>query len=109
MIDYNQYIYTKEELVRYSLCGGGVGFALLMLFYNNVLLCGILSVPAALFFLGYYRRILLERRRWQLTVQFKDAMESLVSVSYTHLTLPTIRLGGFETDVFAGGYHPKRI
>lgn len=79
MIDYNQYIYTKEELVRYSLCGGGVGFALLMLFYNNVLLCGILSVPAALFFLGYYRRILLERRRWQLTVQFKDAMESLVS------------------------------
>ena len=79
MIDYNKYVYTKKELVQYGLCGGSAGFVLLMLFYDNVLLCGILSVPAALIFLGYYRRILVERRRWQLTIQFKDAMESLVS------------------------------
>lgn len=79
MIDYNQYVYTKKEVVRYGLCGVSVAFVLLMLFYNNILLCGIISVPVALLFLGYYRRILLERRRWQLTIQFKDAMESLVS------------------------------
>lgn len=79
MIDYNKYVYTKKELVRYVLCGGSAGFVLLMLFYNNVLLCGILSVPSVLLFLSYYRRILLERRRWELTIQFKDAMESLVS------------------------------
>lgn len=79
MMDYKQYIYTRKELIRYGLCGGGAGFALFMLFYNNVLFCGILSVPAVLLFLGYWRRVLLERRRWQLTVQFKDAMESLVS------------------------------
>lgn len=79
MINYNKYVYTKKELIRYGLCGGSAGFVLLMLFYNNVVLCGILSLPAALFFLGYYRKILLERRRWQLTIQFKDAMESLVS------------------------------
>lgn len=79
MTDYNQYVYTKKELLRYGLCSGGAGFILFMLFYNNILLCGIMSVPAAFLFLGYYRRILLERRRWQLTIQFKDAMESLVS------------------------------
>ena len=79
MINYNKYVYTKKELIRYGLCGGSAGFVLLMLFYNNVVLCGVLSLPAALFFLGYYRKILLERRRWQLTIQFKDAMESLVS------------------------------
>lgn len=49
MINYNKYVYTKKELIRYGLCGGSAGFVLLMLFYNNVVLCGILSLPVTLF------------------------------------------------------------
>lgn len=79
MIDYNQYVYTRREFVKYGLGGGAVGFGLLMLFYDNVILCLFLAVPIDVLFLQRYRHWLAERRRWRLTVQFKDAMESLVS------------------------------
>lgn len=79
MIDYNKYIYTKRECIRYGLTGGAVGFSILMLFYDNILFCGLCALPAGILFLKYYRRVLIERRRWELTVQFKDAMDSMVS------------------------------
>ena len=78
-MDYNQYIYTKWEVIRYGLCGGAAAFVILMLFYDNVIVCGFGAAAASALFLKYYRRILMEKRRWQLTVQFKDATESLVS------------------------------
>ena len=40
---------------------------------------GVLALLFAIAFLSYYRRVCVEQRRWTLTVQFKDAMESLVS------------------------------
>lgn len=79
MIDYNQYMYAKREWIQYGAMGGGIGFGLFMLFYNSFIVGGILAVLFAVVFLQYYRRICVERRRWELTVQFKDAMESLVS------------------------------
>lgn len=79
MIDYNQYVYTKRELVRYGLSGMAAAFVMLMLFYNNIFVCGAGSVLGGILFLRYYRHSLMERRRWELTVQFKDAMDSLVS------------------------------
>lgn len=79
MIDYNKYIYTKKEWIRYGLAGGAAGFCILMLFYDHILFCGLCALPAGVLFLKYYRRVLMERRRWELTVQFKDAMDSMVS------------------------------
>lgn len=79
MIDYNQYVYTRKEAVKYGLGAVAVGSGILMLFYNNVLLCLLLAVPFSVLFLRFYRHSLAEKRRWRLTVQFKDAMESLVS------------------------------
>lgn len=79
MIDYTRYMYTWNEKLRYGTAGGAGAFAVLMLFYSNGLLCMLLSVPAAIGFLKYYRRPLMERRRWELTIQFKDAMECMVS------------------------------
>lgn len=79
MIDYNQYVYTKRELLRYGLGGMAAAFVMLMLFYDNMFICAPGAVLAGLLFLRYYRHSLAERRRWVLTVQFKDAMDSLVS------------------------------
>lgn len=79
MIDYNQYVYTRAERFRYGVCGSAAGFAILMLFYDNILLCSVCAPLAGILFLRYYRRTLVERRRWELMVQFKDAMDSLVS------------------------------
>lgn len=79
MIDYKKYVYTKTEIIKYGLGGGMAGFIILMLFYDHVLFCGLLAVPTAIIFLKIFKHSLIERRRWELTVQFKDAMESLVS------------------------------
>lgn len=79
MIDYKHYKYTKGEMVRYGLAGGAIGFVILMLFYDNFFFCGLCSILCGILFLRHYRHILAEKRRWELTIQFKDAMESLVS------------------------------
>lgn len=78
-LDYSQYVYTKREKIRYGSCGGAAAFVILMLFYDHLVVCGIGAIAAAMLFLKYYRRILMKKRRWELTVQFKDATESLVS------------------------------
>lgn len=79
MTEYNKYEYTRLELVKYGFGGGAAGFLFLMLFYDNVILGGIFAVPFAMIFLKYYKKILIEKRCRELTVQFKDAMESLVA------------------------------
>lgn len=79
MIDYNRYTYTRTELIKYGMGAGVAGFVILMLFYNNVLLCALFAIPAGLVFLKLYKHSLMEKRRWELTIQFKDGMESLVS------------------------------
>ena len=78
-MDYSQYVYTKRERIRYGSCGGTAAFVILMLFYDNVVVCCFGAIVAAVMFLKYYRLILMKKRRWELTVQFKDATESLVS------------------------------
>lgn len=65
--------------MKYGAGGVVTAFIILMLFYDHVLVCAILAVPSAALFLKMLRRSLIEKRRWKLTIQFKDAMESLVS------------------------------
>ena len=79
MINYNQYVYTATERIRYGVLGGAAGFVILMLFYDHLLFSGICAVPSGVLFLRIYRHSLMEKRRWELTIQFKDAMESMVS------------------------------
>ncbi len=79
MIDYNQYVYTRTEWIRYGLVGAAGGFVLFVLFYDSIVAGMILALVFAIVFLQYYRRVRMEQRRWELTIQFKDAMESLVS------------------------------
>lgn len=87
MIDYNQYTYTATEWIRYGLISAVGGFAIFMLFYDSIRAGCVLAVLFAGAFLMYYRRICGERRRWELTIQFKDAMESLVSALVTGYSL----------------------
>lgn len=79
MIQYDQYVYTGRERIRYGIEGGLGGFLILMLFYNHVWFCLAGAVPAAVIYMKRKKKTLAERRRWELTIQFKDAMESLVS------------------------------
>lgn len=79
MTDYGVYIYSKAEMVRYGTAGVLSSCFILMLFYRSFLISIFFSIPIGILFLRYYKRTLLERRRKQLSVSFKDLLESLVS------------------------------
>ena len=100
MINYKHYKYTKGELVRYGLAGGSAGFAILMLFYDNFFFCGLCSIFCGILFLQYYRHTLAEKRRWELMIQFKDAMESLVSALVAGYSLENaVRQAGQDLEL----------
>lgn len=87
MMNYNQYTYTAAEWIRYGLISAVGGFVIFMLFYDSIRAGCVLTVVFVWVFLMYYRRVCVERRRWELTIQFKDAMESLVSALVTGYSL----------------------
>lgn len=76
--------YSKPEFQRgaqiKSVLVGMLGSAFLFyLFYRNfwVCLCG--AFPGGYAYLRYSRRTMVENSRWALVVEFKDAMDSMVS------------------------------
>ncbi len=79
MINYNQYEYSKAEKLAYGLVSMAGGFGVLWLFYDSLPVSFVGSLCFSVGFLMYYRRVRAKQRRWQLTIQFKDAMESVVS------------------------------
>lgn len=54
-------------------------FVLLYLFYRSWLVCFIGGLAGMAGFLMYRKRVLLEKQRWSLMVEFKDVMDSMVS------------------------------
>lgn len=79
MRDYTVLHLTKREFVRYSAAGMAGSFIVLYLFYQSVILCSLLSLIGVPVFLYYQKKRMAEKIRWQLMLEFKDAMESLVS------------------------------
>ena len=79
MTDYNKYQFSKQEIMQYGCMGGAGSFALLYLFYQSVSVGIVGSLFGAVFFCLYQRKQLIEERRWQLMVEFKDAMDGFVS------------------------------
>ena len=79
MRDYKVYPYSKKELLQYSAMGMAGAFFILYLFYQSVLVCLPLSLAGAAAFLKHQKGQLAEKAKWQLMVEFKDAMDSMVS------------------------------
>ncbi len=69
----------KKEMIRQGLVGFAGSFFVLYLFYHVVLAGILLSVPTALLYIKYQAKSQERERKWQLTVEFKDAMDSMVS------------------------------
>lgn len=79
MIDYSEYQYAKGEQIKFGLVSTTVLFALFMLFYNNLIISIVLSITLTFVVLKRVKGLLARKRRKQLSVQFRDAMEGLVS------------------------------
>jgi tight adherence protein B len=79
MTDYRHHQFSKGEYIRYGLMGMAGSFFVLYLFYWNVPICLILSLAGGFLFIRYEKKEQAKRDQWQLTLEFKDAMDSFVS------------------------------
>lgn len=75
----NCYKWGRKEIIQSVLIGYVLAFLLFYLFYRSVLISGILAIAGAALFPGFLKREKERRGRWQMMVEFKDAMDSMVS------------------------------
>lgn len=79
MTDYTVFRYGKRDWLTNAMIGAAGSSFILYLFYQNLWVSLIGSLLGGFFYLQYRRNILAERKRWALMVEFKDAMDSMVS------------------------------
>lgn len=78
-MNYNRYQLSTKQKLQYGCVGGTGTFILFYLFFKSVLLGTVCAPFGAVLFCFYQKAQLLKKRRWQLMVEFKDAMDGFVS------------------------------
>lgn len=76
--DYDHYRLGRKELERYFLLTGGVLFVTGYVFYHSLLVSVLLCLLSAAG-IPYYRRLLTDRRKNLMRLQFKDMLYSVAS------------------------------
>ena len=79
MISYTTYTYSRQENISYGAVGIVLGALIGVLFFNRIPVIIVLGVFGGVICLKYYSRVLLRRQQETLLIQFKDAMESMIS------------------------------
>ena len=79
LISYTAYTYSRQEKIRYGVVGIVLGAIIGMLFFNRIPAVIALGGLGGMVYLKYYSRVLLRRQQETLLLQFKDAMESMIS------------------------------
>lgn len=69
----------ERDLLRYFLVGAAGSAFILYLFYRNIWACLCGALPGAIGYLQYRKKVKTERNHWTLMVEFKDAMDSMIS------------------------------
>jgi len=74
--NYNIYQYTKKERFQYFMQGALIGVIIGFLFYSSVLGIMLLSLYG-LFYVRNKKKQLIEDRKWQLNLEFRDGLASV--------------------------------
>ena len=77
-VDYNEYDMSFLEKVMYAVMAGAVLFFVGYVFYQHMVISGILAL-GGLFYPKMQRKKIIEKRKNTLTLQFKDMLYSLSS------------------------------
>lgn len=77
--DYRVYYMTFGEKVKWFLVGGAVSAIVMYIFYERWYISLVLGIAGGAAFVPMRRNQLLEKRRNQLTLQFKELLESVKS------------------------------
>lgn len=76
--DYSVYHFSKSEFLKYISLGTLTCLVTGYLFYSNIFL-SILLIPYIFIFLKSKKKNLIEKRKWQLNLEFRDGLLSLSS------------------------------
>lgn len=79
MRDYTVFQYRRQDFLVNAGVGAAGSSGILYLFYQNLWVCLFGSLVGGFLYLQYRRTVLAEKRQWALMVEFKDAMDSMVS------------------------------
>ena len=80
-------------------------FFLLFLFYRQAALCFLGAVLGSVCYVRYRIKVQKEQEKWQLMVEFKEAMDSMVSASRYEVAA----FGGYEDDERTLGHTAKNF
>lgn len=75
--DYTRYHYSRKEYILYGLTGAGLGGGMMLLFYSNRFAIAFGMFVGAIAFLYVRNRSLCDKQKWELMVEFRDAMNSM--------------------------------
>lgn len=78
LINYDQYIMKPKEKIICFVQGILIEATLVWLFYQSTIMILICS-PTSIIYVKYQESIRCRNRRWELTLQFKDGVQALVS------------------------------
>lgn len=81
IIDYDVYVIKPLERLFYIIAASLIITAVGFIFYRSILL-SLLLTPVSLFYPGIRKRKIISKRKAELRLQFKDAMQSLSSSLY---------------------------
>ena len=76
--DYNTYLMSTKEKTLYFLQGAAFIYAYAFVFYRSHIFC-ILLCPFALLYPRIKRRSIIEKRKYEINIQFKDMLYALSS------------------------------
>lgn len=79
MTDYTVYALNRKEKFQYMFIGYLGTVLLFYLFYQNLFISLPAGIIGAFSYPAYRKKTLAGKRRWQLMMEFKDAMDSMVS------------------------------
>lgn len=77
-LDYDVYLMSVKEKLGYILIAAVIFFVVGFIFYHHIIL-SLLLTPFALFYPNMRRKEIIDRRRNELNIQFKDMLYSLSS------------------------------
>lgn len=73
-IDYNTYVFSKEEMVRYSLMLGAIGALLGMIYYGSFIVAVISAFIFTFMLLPGVRKSLINKRKEEFLNQFQEGL-----------------------------------
>ncbi len=78
-MNYDRYTFSPGERILYLVIGAALDAAVSWTFYRSIPVFFILLIPSEILFLRYIRQDLIEKRKYELSLEFREAIMAVLS------------------------------